>query len=201
MFELRMIEILHDHSNYTRRRVQVMKLLIMQFSPTSCHFIPLRSKYSPQHPVLKHPQKGRTLLIQKLALDSASPSSIRSIRKSFHVSPHWPVGRSTSSISSVSAYSGGYAAKAKLSLLLVRHENMKAYGSGADKAPRIANHSTIYRWRWVVGFMPRPLYSRGENFWDPFLGWLDRPQSWHGNGGESEDTFPVGNGTPILLSV
>jgi hypothetical protein len=30
------------HSNYTWRRVQVMKLLIMQFSPTSCHFIPLR---------------------------------------------------------------------------------------------------------------------------------------------------------------
>jgi hypothetical protein len=26
-----------------------MKLLIMQFSPASCHFIPLRSKYSPQH--------------------------------------------------------------------------------------------------------------------------------------------------------
>jgi hypothetical protein len=31
-----------DHSNYTWRRVQVMKLLIMQFSPTSCHFISLR---------------------------------------------------------------------------------------------------------------------------------------------------------------
>jgi hypothetical protein len=28
-----------------------MKLLIMQFSPTSCHFISLRSEYSPQHPV------------------------------------------------------------------------------------------------------------------------------------------------------
>jgi hypothetical protein len=33
-----------------------MKLLVMQFSPTSCHFIPLWSKYSPHHPVLKHPQ-------------------------------------------------------------------------------------------------------------------------------------------------
>jgi hypothetical protein len=32
-----------------------MKLLSMQFSPTSCHFIsPV--KYFPQHPVLKHPQ-------------------------------------------------------------------------------------------------------------------------------------------------
>jgi hypothetical protein len=28
----------------------------MQFSPISRHFIPLRSKYSPQHPDLKHPQ-------------------------------------------------------------------------------------------------------------------------------------------------
>jgi hypothetical protein len=30
------------------RGVQVMKLLIMQFSPTSCHFVSLRSEYSPQ---------------------------------------------------------------------------------------------------------------------------------------------------------
>jgi hypothetical protein len=45
-----------DHSNYTWRRVQVMTHLIMQFSPTSCHFSSLRFKYSPQHPVLKHPQ-------------------------------------------------------------------------------------------------------------------------------------------------
>jgi hypothetical protein len=28
----------------------------MHFSPTSGHFISLWSKYSPQHPVLKHPQ-------------------------------------------------------------------------------------------------------------------------------------------------
>jgi hypothetical protein len=44
-----------DHSNYTWGRVQVIKLLIMQFSPTSCHFVSFRSKYSPQHSVLKHP--------------------------------------------------------------------------------------------------------------------------------------------------
>jgi hypothetical protein len=35
---------------------EVMKLLIMQFSPTSRHFISLRPKYSFQYPVLKHPQ-------------------------------------------------------------------------------------------------------------------------------------------------
>jgi hypothetical protein len=33
-----------------------MKLLIMQLPPISRHFISLRSKHSPQHPVLKLPQ-------------------------------------------------------------------------------------------------------------------------------------------------
>jgi hypothetical protein len=33
-----------------------MKLLIMQFSPTSCYLLSLRFKYSPQHIVLKHPK-------------------------------------------------------------------------------------------------------------------------------------------------
>jgi hypothetical protein len=41
-----------DHSNYTWWRVQIVKL-ILQYFPTSCHFISLRFKYSPQHPVLK----------------------------------------------------------------------------------------------------------------------------------------------------
>jgi hypothetical protein len=44
------------HPDNTGRRVQTMQLPIMQFSPTSCHFIHLRSKYSPKHPVFKHPQ-------------------------------------------------------------------------------------------------------------------------------------------------
>jgi hypothetical protein len=34
-----------DHPNNTGWTVQTMQLLIMQFAPTSCHFIPLRSKY------------------------------------------------------------------------------------------------------------------------------------------------------------
>jgi hypothetical protein len=33
-----------------------MQLLVMQLPPTSRHSIPLLTKYSPQHPVLKHPQ-------------------------------------------------------------------------------------------------------------------------------------------------
>jgi hypothetical protein len=31
-----------------------MKLLVMKFPPISRHFIPPRSKYSPQHPILKN---------------------------------------------------------------------------------------------------------------------------------------------------
>jgi hypothetical protein len=34
------------HSTFTERRVQTTKLLVMQFSPPSRHFIPHRSKYS-----------------------------------------------------------------------------------------------------------------------------------------------------------
>jgi hypothetical protein len=33
-----------------------MELLIMKFSPLPSHFIPLRPKCSPQHPIPKHPQ-------------------------------------------------------------------------------------------------------------------------------------------------
>jgi len=35
--------------------VQVMELLVMQSSPVPPHFLPLRSRYSPQHPLLVHP--------------------------------------------------------------------------------------------------------------------------------------------------
>jgi hypothetical protein len=46
---------LHDF-NYAWWRVHAIKLPIMQPSAISRHFIPLRSKYSPQHPVHKQPQ-------------------------------------------------------------------------------------------------------------------------------------------------
>jgi hypothetical protein len=36
--------------------VKIMKLPIMQLSPLSRYFIPLRSKYSPQYPILKPSQ-------------------------------------------------------------------------------------------------------------------------------------------------
>jgi hypothetical protein len=46
--------LLYDFDN-TWLRTQVLKLLVMQFSPPFCHFKPTRSIYSPQHHVLKDP--------------------------------------------------------------------------------------------------------------------------------------------------
>jgi hypothetical protein len=75
------------NSNYTWWSVQIMKLLVMQLSPLSRHSIPLWSKYSPQHPVLKHTQdtvyrqrKRRTDLKVKglYSLIGKSPASLES---------------------------------------------------------------------------------------------------------------------------
>ena len=45
-----------DHPNNICWGVQFTKALIMQFSPLPCYLVPLSLKYSPQHPILKHPQ-------------------------------------------------------------------------------------------------------------------------------------------------
>ena len=45
-----------NHPNNIWWVVQIIKLLIMQFSPLPCYLVTLRPKYSPQHHILKHPQ-------------------------------------------------------------------------------------------------------------------------------------------------
>jgi hypothetical protein len=54
----------HYRVHNTGQRVQTMQLLIMQLSPTTCHFIPLRPKYSPKHPVFKYPQSMFSLKVR-----------------------------------------------------------------------------------------------------------------------------------------
>jgi hypothetical protein len=44
-----------NHPNNIWWRVQIINLLIMQFSPLPCYLVLLRSKYSPQYPILKYP--------------------------------------------------------------------------------------------------------------------------------------------------
>jgi hypothetical protein len=51
--------------------------------------------------------------------------------------------------------------KAKFSLCLTEHHSMKAYWGSGCIAPRILDLGT--RWRWVVSFTPRPLYSQGRS--------------------------------------
>jgi hypothetical protein len=45
-----------DNPTNIWRGSHIIKLLIMHSSPASCPFLPLTSKSSPQHPVLKHSQ-------------------------------------------------------------------------------------------------------------------------------------------------
>jgi hypothetical protein len=45
-----------DHPNKIPVAVHTMKLLIMKFSPFSCHFIPFNPSHLPQSHILKHPR-------------------------------------------------------------------------------------------------------------------------------------------------
>jgi hypothetical protein len=51
-----------------------MKLLIMQFSSTPCHFISLWTKYFLQYPVLKHPQFQKAVILFILGLRNDTTS-------------------------------------------------------------------------------------------------------------------------------
>ena len=44
------------HPNDIGWGVQIIKLLVMYFSPLPSYLVPPRPKYSPQHPILKHSQ-------------------------------------------------------------------------------------------------------------------------------------------------
>jgi len=45
-----------DHPNNIGWGVEIIKLLIMYFSPLLCYLVPRTPKYNPQHPILKYPQ-------------------------------------------------------------------------------------------------------------------------------------------------
>ena len=47
---------LFDNPNNIWWGIQIIKLLIGQFSPLPCYHVPIRPKYFPQHPILQHPQ-------------------------------------------------------------------------------------------------------------------------------------------------
>jgi hypothetical protein len=54
----------------------------MQLSPFPCHLVPLRSKYFPQHPILKHPQPVLcTLYISSIFKGHFTSTDVRCCRR------------------------------------------------------------------------------------------------------------------------
>jgi hypothetical protein len=56
-------------------------------------------------------------------------------------------------------------------------------------APLIPDLGT--RWRWVVNFTPRLLYSEGKSPWYPLDKRVGGPQSRSGSGGEEKNSQPL----------
>jgi hypothetical protein len=89
--------------------------------------------------------------------------------------------------------------KHKLSLCLTKHHAMKTCRMSGGIAPRIFNLGT--RWRWLVRFMLRPLYTRGKRPRYPLDRRIGGPQRRCGCGGEKEENdiiAPAGNWTPVV---
>ena len=59
--------------------VQIIQSLILQFPPLPCYIIPRRPKYSPQHPILKHPHPSLHIQLQKFG--RLMKRSLRKIKK------------------------------------------------------------------------------------------------------------------------
>jgi hypothetical protein len=77
---------------------------------------------------------------------------------------------------------------------------MKTYWGSGCIAPRILDLGT--RWRWVVSFTPRQLYSQGKSPWFPLDRRLGGPQSHSGREGEEKNSPPPLNPwTPIVQPV
>jgi hypothetical protein len=58
------------------------------------------------------------------------------------------------------------------------------------------------RWRWVVSFTSRPLYSQGKSLWYPLDRRLSGLQSRSGRGGEEKNSQPLpGLEPPIIQPV
>jgi hypothetical protein len=84
------------HCNYTWRRAQVMKLLVMQFCQS-----PLQPKYSPRGPVLKQPQS--------MFLPSCKKPSFTPIQN--HRQNHSPVSCHTDRLCGVVVRVPGYRSR------------------------------------------------------------------------------------------
>jgi hypothetical protein len=77
-------------------------------------------------------------------------------------------------------------------VFLTEYHAMKTYWGSGGIAPRI--HDLGTRWRWVVSFTPRPLYTQGKSPWYP----LDRraPEPFWTQWWREKFPAPSGTRTP-----
>jgi hypothetical protein len=79
--------------------------------------------------------------------------------------------------------------KAKLSLCLIKHHAMNRY-----RVAEVYNFTILdpsNRWRWVVSFTLRPLYTRGNGPQHPLDRGLGGPQSRSGRSGGEKSFLPL----------
>jgi hypothetical protein len=69
-------------------------------------------------------------------------------------------------------------------------------GSG-DIAPCILDLGT--RWRWVVSFMPQPLYPQGKSPWYPLDRRLGGAQGQSGHSSEDKNSQPLPELNPLII--
>jgi hypothetical protein len=74
---------------------------------------------------------------------------------------------------------------------------MNACWESAGIAPRILDFDT--RWKWVVSFMPRPLYPQEKSPWYPLDRRLGGPQSRSEHGGEEKNSQPLPRLEPPII--
>jgi len=85
-------------------------------------------------------------------------------------------------------------------LCLIKQHAMKTYWMSGGIALRILNPDST--WRWVVRYMPRPLYPQGMSTWYPLDRRLGGLQNQSGSGGEEKKfSAPTGNQNPVVQPV
>jgi hypothetical protein len=170
-----------------RWSVQVMKLLVMQSSLTSRHFLQLKSKYSLQNPVLKHPNPNPPLSVGDDRIWTSSEcgwTGSKTLVQQWDMDMGWR--RQVDRGDRIGNFkSCGYRQLKVKSLCLTKHHSMKTYWGIGGLARRILDLGT--RWRPVVSFTPWPLYSQRRNTWYPLDRRLGGPQSRSGRGGEEKN--------------
>jgi hypothetical protein len=77
------------------------------------------------------------------------------------------------------------------------HHAIEAYWGNGGIAPLILYLGT--RWRWVVSFMPRPLYLQGKSPMYPLDRRLGESQSRSGRGGEEKNSQPPPGLEPSII--